>query len=167
MKTQQIVIILLLIICIALGFYSFHLKQLNDNLMESKNFNFKWNSGQEILMGYWLNNHKISNHYIDRNFDNNYELINSYTTYGKLYSANYDRNENGVFEKMIFFNSVREKVGNSIDSDEDGAIDEFTIFLDNGNELKFLDIDIDGRYERVYSKRNDTIIELNDENLFK
>ena len=166
MKIQGILIILLSIISIGLGIYSFQLKQTNDKLLESKNFKSKWSPSQEMLISYWKNNDKLSNQYIDRNFDYNYELINTYTTYGKLCYTSYDLNENGVYEKITNFNIIGEKVGISIDSDEDGEIDEFIINLDNGNELKFIDNDRDGRYEIIHSKNDNKTIELSNEKLF-
>ena len=149
MNFQKIFIFLLLIIIIGLGTAYYKLNETNKNLMESKNLTFDWSPSQEILFSFWKNNNKLSSQSIDRNFDNNYELFNAYDIFGNLVQSSYDNNENGIFEKYLVFNSNGQNVGNNIDSDEDGAIDEFLLVLDNKNELKFLDTDNDGRFEKV------------------
>ncbi len=167
MKLQRILIILLAIISIGLGIYSYGLSETNKKLTESKNFRFDWSPSQEILMSYWKNNNKLSDQFIDRNFDNNYERINTYTTFGKIFQTCYDKNEDGIFEKINIFNSIDEKVGTCIDSDEDGAIDQFTLILDNGNELIFLDSDMDGRYEKIHFTKDNKTSEILTEKLFE
>ena len=149
MNFQKILILLISIGIIVLGIAYYKLNETNKNLMESKNFNFEWSPSEEILFSFWKNNEKLSSENIDRNFDNNFELFNAYDVYGNLVQSSYDNNENGIFEKYMIFNSNGQNVGNNIDSDEDGAIDEFLLVLDNKNELKFLDTDNDGRYEKV------------------
>ena len=167
MKLQQILVILLTIISIGLGIYSFKLNETNKNLTKSKNFHVDWSPSQEVLMSFWKNNNKLSEQFFDRNFDNNYERVNTYTTFGKVFTTNFDKNENGVFEKINIFNSIGEKVGTYIDSDEDGAFDEFTLILDNQNELMFLDSNGDGRYEKVLFTKDNKTSELLTEKMFE
>jgi len=149
MKLQQILIILLAIISIGLGISYYNAKEMSKNLMASKNFSFKWSPSAEMLIAQWKNNNKLSGQFIDRNFDDNYERVNTYTTYGKISQTCNDKNENGIFESINVYNSDGETVEINIDSDEDGSVDQFTLFLDNGNKLKFLDSDMDGRFEKV------------------
>ena len=120
-----------------------------------------------MLISYWKNNNKISDQFFDRNFDNNYERVNTYTTFGKVFQTSYDKNENGVFEKIDIFNSIGERVGTGIDSDEDGAIDQCTLILDNGKELKFLDSNGDGRYEKVHFTKDNKTSEFLTEKIFE
>ena len=149
MNSKNILIIILSISTLVLGILYHNSLKLNENLMESKSFNFEWSQEGEILYSFWKNNSKISNEYIDKNLDNNYELINTYDIYGNIYISNYDLNENGIFEKSFTFNSYGKIIGNCIDKNEDGAIDEFTLILENQNELKFIDSNDNGQYEKI------------------
>ena len=149
MNFKNILIIILSISTLIFGILYYNSLKLNENLTESKNFNFEWSQEGEILYSFWKNNDKISNQYIDKNIDNNYELINTYDIYGNIYTSNYDLNENGVFEKYLTFNSYGKIVGKCIDKNEDGAIDEFTLILENQSELKFIDSNDNGQYEKI------------------
>ncbi|QCX39558.1 hypothetical protein FF125_14325 [Aureibaculum algae] len=168
MKIERILIVLLAIISIVIGIKYYQVNEINKNLMNSKNFNSKWSPSEEMLNSYWKNNNKLSNQYIDRNFDNNYEIINTYDYVGKLTQSSYDSNENGIYERNKIFNVIGEVVGACNDKDEDGAIDELIMSLDNNNELKFIDSDIDGRYEKVImtNKKIHKITEINIDSLF-
>lgn len=169
MNFQKSLILILSIVIIGLGIGYYNLNETNKNLMESKNFNFDWSPSQEVLFSYWKSNNKLSDQYIDRNFDNNYELFNTYDTFGNLYQTAYDSNENGVYEKFLIFDPFGEKVGNNTDSNEDGAIDEFSLILDSKNELKFVDSDHNGRFEKILfiNKKNSYTSEMLTENLIE
>lgn len=167
MKAQQLLMVLLLILSIGLGIYSLKLKEENNYLKDSKNFHSSWSPSQEVLMSYWKNNNKLSDQYIDRNFDNNYEVINTYTTYGKIIQIGYDENENGVVEKSIIFNSTGEKIGVNNDYDEDRDIDEFTLIYKNNSMLTFTDENNDGRYEKMLLKINNKVSEITIKNMFE
>jgi hypothetical protein len=161
MNLKKILILILSIIIVGLSIGYYKLYEINKSLTDSKNFSFDWSPSGEVLFGFWKNNNKLSNQNIDRNFDNNYELFHSYDIFGNLVQSSYDINENGVYEKHLIFNSVGENVGNSIDSDEDGAMDEFSLILDSNDELRFIDSDNDGRYEKVlfFDKKTNSKIE--------
>lgn len=166
MKLQNILIVLLFITTVSLGVYCYRLNKLNSQLETSKNFYFKWGSSDEILFSHWNNNKKLANQYIDQNFDNNYEKIIDFTTYGKRIRSSYDTNENGIYERTEIFNSVGDLVGNCWDKDEDGATDKFSLILDDKSELIFLDIDIDGRYEKLILKTENNTSEITIDQLF-
>tara|TARA_R110002049_G_scaffold112646_4_gene262268 strand:+ start:1235 stop:1768 length:534 start_codon:yes stop_codon:yes gene_type:complete len=169
MNFQKISILILSVVIIGLGIEYYSLKETNKNLMESKNFNFDWSPGQEVLFSYRKSNNKLSDQYIDRNFDNNYEVFNTYDIFGNLHQTGYDSNENGVYEKFLIFDPFGEKVGNNMDSNEDGVIDEFSLTLDSKNELKFVDSDHDGRFEKIifFNMKNSNTTEMLTENFFK
>jgi len=101
MKLSKIVIIILSLTTLILGFLYYQKYMENKYLMESKNFMFEWNNDQEILFGYWKNNNKLANQFIDKNYDNNYEMITNHDVYGNLNVSSYDTNENGIIEKTI------------------------------------------------------------------
>lgn len=144
MKFKEVLIILLLLTSAALGIYTYKLTKEISHLTDAKNFNLKWENGQEILTSSWKSNNKISNQYFDANFDYNYEIIRDFTTYGKVYRTSFDRNENGVYEKIDFYNPAGNKVGYSFDKDEDGVPEEFALIYDSKKELKFIDENYDG-----------------------
>jgi len=169
MNFQKISIIILSVVIIGLAIGYYNLNETNKNLMESKNLKYDWSPGQEILFTFWKSNSKLSDQYIDRNFDNNFELFNTYDIFENLHQTGYDSNENGVYEKFAIFDPSGEKVGNNIDSNEDGVIDEFSLVLDSQNELKFVDSDHDGRFEKVifFNKKNNNTFEMLTEKLLK
>jgi hypothetical protein len=149
MKLSKIVIIILSLTTLILGFLYYQKYTENKYLMESKNFMFEWNNDQEILFGYWKNNNKLANQFIDKNYDNNYEMITNHDVYGNLNVSSYDTNENGIIEKTITYNAYGKEIGSCLDKNEDGAFDEFNIILENKNELKFIDINNNGQYNKV------------------
>lgn len=169
MSFKKIITPILLLIIVVLGIMHYRLIQMNNALIENKNFNFEWNQNQEVLFSSWKKNNKLANQFIDRNFDNNYEEVNSYDAFGNLYQINTDANENGIFEKWVSFDVYGKKVGNGFDRDEDGAIEEFSLILDNKNEIRFLDIDNNGRFEKLIllDKINETESEILTEELFR
>lgn len=168
-KIQSILIFILFAISIGLGISYYNLSQTNLRMSENKNITFKWSPGEEILTGFWKSNNKMSDQSIDKNFDLNFEIINLYNTSGILVQRAYDKNENSVYEKGQTFNVIGEVVGSYQDTDEDGAVDRFTLVLDNEKKLEFIDEDIDGRYEKVIvtDKNGNTTSELEINSLFK
>ena len=169
MNFKKIITPLLLLIIAVLGIMYYQLFETNKALMESKNFNLEYNDNQEVLLSIWKKNNKLANQFIDRNFDNNFEEVYSYDAFGNLYQINSDTNENGVFEKCESFDVYGKNVGNAFDKDEDGAVEEFSIILDNKNEIRFLDIDNNGRFEKLIlvNKINDSESEILTNELFK
>ena len=149
MKLSKIVIVILSLTTLILGFLYYQKYTENKYLMESKNFMFEWNNDQEILFGYWKNNNKLANQFIDKNYDNNYEMITNHDVYGNLNVSSYDTNENGIIEKTITYNAYGKEIGSCLYKNEDGAFDEFNIILENKNELKFIDINNNGHYNKV------------------
>lgn len=163
MKQKNTLSLLLFITTIALGIYSYLLRQDISRLTDTKNFRFEWQNGQEVLASYWKEDNKLADQYFDANFDYNYEIIRAFTTYGKVYSTSFDRNENGVLEKTDFYNVIGEKVGYSLDKDEDGVPEEFVLLYNKDRELQFIDENRDGKYEKITvinkSKRTELIVE--------
>ena len=168
MKNQYILTLILLATSVFFGYKYYQEKELNQNLMESKNFEFSWDPSGEVLFGKWANNKKLSNAFYDRNFDNNYELNKQYDIYGNLYQNCYDLNENGVFEKFEVFNAYSKKIGTNFDRNEDGAIDEFTITLLKENRINFIDTNHDGIWEDIFIiSPSDEKSKINIEDLLK
>lgn len=149
MKLSKIAIIILSLTTIVLGFLYFQKYKESKYLMDSKNFTFEWNNDQEILFSHWKNNNKFANQFIDKNYDNNYEMITTHDIYGNLNVSSYDLNENGVIEKTITYNAYGKEIGSCLDKNEDGAFDEFTIILENKNQLNFIDLNNNGQYDKV------------------
>ena len=143
------------------------MRNQNKHFTESKNNTFEWKNGDEILYSYWKENNKLASQFFDQNFDNNYEIIRTFTSYGKLYQTAFDRNENGIYEKMENFNLTGEKVGEVLDLDEDGIPEEFSLYLSSGKELKFKDENYDGIYERITLINNSIETELLTEKIFE
>ena len=94
--------------------------------------------------------------------------FNSFILHSEVINAYY-YNENGFYEKFLIFDPFGEKVGNNTDSNEDGAIDEFSLILDSKNELKFVDSDHNGRFEKILfiNKKNSYTSEMLTENLIE
>jgi hypothetical protein len=165
MKMNKIIITILSIATIILGFLYYNVKKENKYLMDSKNFTFEWNNNEEILFSYWKNNNKFANQFVDKNYDNNYEVITAHDIYGNIVTSSYDLNENGVIEKCINYNSYGKIIGNCQDKDEDGAFEEFSIILENKNELTFIDLNNNGQYNKIVlfnkekNKRTEKLIE--------
>ncbi|REH55989.1 hypothetical protein C7448_10117 [Tenacibaculum gallaicum] len=167
MKLKEVLIILLSLTSIGLGVYSFTLNKENSRLTDSKNFTFEWKNSYEVLTSYWKDNNKISSQYFDVNFDYNYEIARVFTTYGKVYQTCFDRNENGVYEKTDCYNSAGDKVGYSLDNDEDGVPEEFVLIYDSKKELKFIDSDFDGKFEKIIIINNSNETELLTKTMFE
>ncbi|TCP21047.1 hypothetical protein EV195_1251 [Tenacibaculum skagerrakense] len=166
MKLQKIIIFFLSISTVTLGFLYFKVKNQNKHFTESKNNKFEWKNGDEILNSYWKKNDKLASQFFDQNFDNNYEIIRTFTTYGKLYQTSFDRNENGVYEKVECFNITGEKVGEIIDYDEDGIPEEFSLFINSVKKLKFKDENYDGIFEKLTITNDSIITETLTEKIF-
>ena len=152
MKTQSIIIAILSVACISFAIGYYDIKEDLILLDDDKNFRSEWSENGENLRVYWKNNNKLAQLHFDRNFDNNFEISNAYNVVGQLMMTSYDTNEDGVYERGKSFNLHGETVGTYADLDEDGALDKFSLTLDNGNEIEFIDNDLDGRYERVVIK---------------
>lgn len=167
MKTQTIIIAILSIVCISFGISYFKIKEEMSLLDDDKNFRSEWNQTGQDLIVYWKKNNKLAQLHVDRNFDNNFEISNAYNVVGQLMMTSYDANEDGVYERGKSFNLHGEAVGTYADLDEDGALDKFSLTLDNGNEIEFIDNDLDGRYERVIIKDSLKTSELAIEDFFK
>lgn len=166
---NKIIITILSIVIIVLSFLYYNLKKENKYLMDSKNFSLEWSENEEILYSYWKNNNKLANKFIDKNYDNNYEVITVHDIYGNRVLSNYDLNENGVFEKSINYNSYGNIIGKCVDKDEDGAFEEFSIILENNNELTFIDLNNNGQYNKIvlFHKKDNKRTEKLIENLFE
>ena len=149
MNLSKIVIIILSITTTLFGFLYYQENKENNYLMDSRNFKFEWNKDQEVLFSYWKNNNKFANQFIDKNYDNNYEMITTHDIYGNLSVSSYDLNENGVIEKTVNYNSYGKVIGSCLDKNEDGAFDEFNLILENNNELQFIDLNNNGQYNKV------------------
>ena len=167
MKLQKIIIILLSISTTIFGFLYFKMRNQNKHFTESKNNTFEWKNGDEILHSYWKENNKLASQFFDQNFDNNYEIIRTFTSYGKLYQTAFDRNENGVYEKYENFNVAGEKVGYGIDKDEDGIPEIFSLSQGSDKEIKFIDENYDGIYEKIILTNNSIETELLTEKIFE
>ena len=169
MKLNKIVIIFLSIATITLGFLYLQKFKENKYLMDSKNFTFKWNNDQEILYSFWKNNNKFANQLVDKNYDNNFEMITTHDIFGNLNVSSYDLNENGVIEKTLTYNAYGKIIGSCFDKNEDGVFDEFTIILENKNELTFIDLNNNGQYNKIIlvNKKKNEQSEKLIENLFE
>ncbi|WP_439129919.1 hypothetical protein [Polaribacter sp.] len=161
MKTKNIVIYILIALITILSYKYYQLLQTNKNLLESKNFNFELNQAEDILYSFWKNNNKLSNQYVDKNFDYNYELVYSYDIYGNQLTKSIDDNENGVYEKCITYNAYGKIIGKSFDKNEDGVTETCILILENNNELILTDTNNNGDFEKItfINKQNNTTVE--------
>jgi hypothetical protein len=120
---------------------------LNYRTSEDKNNTFEWNFDAQVLITKRKDSGIISARSIDANYDQNFELIMSYSRQGALLLEWNDLNEDGYYEEVSYYNLKGERTGVQYDRDNDGITEEVIIVLNNGDTLKLYDSNKDGTLE--------------------
>ncbi len=119
----------------------FFVKQYSELNRNSKDkcFKYSWN----FLNTEMHVTDKVSKELRSINFDNNYnynfEMVDTYTK-GKLTSKAYDSDEDGNFEKIVYFNLNSKFCGYDLDSDNDRIFELSTVILENNDTLFLYDL---------------------------
>jgi hypothetical protein len=144
---------------ITLGWLYYKTKKEYLEYVNAGLFYYKWSTQEDIYVGRWKSNNKLSEMSFDRNYDNKYEHIEYYDTSGIHAYTAYDMDGNGFHEKTITYSEndkIREEI---LDSDNDGFSDETSIFLPENYYITFEDKNFDHQYERVvFRDKNNNII---------
>ena len=119
---------------------------LNRKNSDDKNFTYEWSFDNVSLVSKEKRTGKVSAVYIDANFNNNYEKIESYT-HGKLTVESFDRNEDGFIDKEIIWGLNGKLSAIYLDTDYDRIFEESLTILENGDTLKFKDRNKNGIVE--------------------
>lgn len=138
----------ILLFLYAIGMTMLFLKYYNINSKSGvdKNFEHNWNYNNTALTLKEKKTNQVAFVYFDANFDNNYERVEGYTN-GKKHMVNYDADENGVFEKINYYDLNGVLSGRSTDSDSDGLFNRMMFILEDGRQLNLIDLDKNGVYE--------------------
>jgi hypothetical protein len=112
-----------------------------------KNFNIKWNHSNVILTYSDKKTGELVSRYKDSNYDNNFELSETYINGIGPTVVFQDRNENGFNEDISYFDFSGNYIGMSQDIDEDGSLDIYQMILENGDTLNFKDSNRNGVME--------------------
>lgn len=120
---------------------------INYRTSEDKNSTFEWDFDAQVLIAKRKDSGIISERSIDANYDQNFEVIISYSKQGVRLVEWNDLNEDGYYEMVLTYNLKGEKTGLQVDRDNDGLSDEVLIVLNNGDTLKLYDSNKDGTLE--------------------
>lgn len=111
-----------------------------------KNFIYQWNFTNTELRLVNKKSQSVNTVFIDKNSDLNYEKTLSYS-HGKIVAESIDKDENGVYEEMLFFDLEGNQSGKSVDRNQDGLFEILTMLLENKEEIVFVDTNNNGLYE--------------------
>ena len=121
-----------------------HLYQRNNS---EKNFDVSWNITNDRMIMKDKKTGRLVTLSEDVNFDNNFELTEIYFDGVGPIASFKDENDNGYFEKLIYFDFNGELVGESLDFDDNGSIDYYSIITETNDTLEFVDKNKNGRME--------------------
>ncbi|WP_020530826.1 hypothetical protein [Flexithrix dorotheae] len=119
------------------------------NQQNHRNFEIIWNHNNSIVEYIQKNNQKIYLRYYDENQDRNFEKVEEYKGGINPSSISKDKDENGYFEDISFYNLNGDFVGKSIDKDNDQIFEFYEILLENGKVLKLYDKNNNGQFDFV------------------
>lgn len=120
----------------------------SESINFEKHFKYTWRTDNKTLDVRYKTTKKIIATYEDKNYDRNWEKIYEYQNGRKLLEAS-DLNENGIFEEFIYFDSNGNIAGVHKDSDQDGLLDTMKLFLENKEEIIFVDENKNGLFKAI------------------
>lgn len=120
--------------------------QVSQRGVSSKNFVYEWSTDSTQSFTKSKQSNELLAVFTDRNFDDNYEKIESYST-GQIYITQLDIDENGTFEEFNFFSTQGEFSGKSTDTNQDGRLNTILIVLENRDTLLLIDENSNGFFE--------------------
>jgi hypothetical protein len=118
----------------------------NKNYQEDKNYTYNWNIDVTAFKTVLKGSMDVTTIYYDRNYDLNFEKSISYNNGYKI-SESFDSNENGINERVNFFNKKGELTGYNINVDEDNCFEQLCIIMENRDTLYFVDKDRNYMFE--------------------
>lgn len=121
-----------------------HLNQISRSV---KNFDIRWNSTNDRMIMEDKKTGRLVMLSEDINFDYNFELTEIYFNGVGPITSYKDENDNGYFEKILQFDFNGELVGESLDFDDNGSIDYYSIITETNDTLEFVDKNKNGRME--------------------
>ena len=119
---------------------------INRKNSSDKNFTYNWNFDNTELSLVNKETQMVHAKYIDKNFDLNYEKTIGYCR-GRVVSESLDKDENGTYEEVRFFDLEGNSSGISIDKNQDGLFETTTMILKNQEKLEFVDKNGNGLFE--------------------
>ena len=119
---------------------------INRKNSSDKNFTYRWSYDNTELNLVSKATKRVHTVYVDKNFDLNYEKIVAYIG-GRKVSASIDKDENGIYEEVRFFDLQGNNAGISLDEDQDGLFETSTMILENREKLIFVDKNKNGLFE--------------------
>lgn len=112
------------------------------------NFDYRWNAQATILEAKKKSTGQLVFKYFDENLDGNFEKV-----YGYHFESSFpilkmfDSNEDGTYEKIIEYDLEAEYIAKSIDLNSDGFFEYLEFVLENGDTIKILDVNSNGKLE--------------------
>jgi len=128
------------VLCFKYWFFSYRNAQ-------DKNNRFEWSADGQDLMMINKETGKITHRYTDANYDLNFEESRMFSKDGVNIAEFKDQNEDGVYEIGFLYNLNREPIGAQFDRDNDGIFEELLFILENGDTVKLLDSNRNGFLE--------------------
>jgi len=143
-RTQTYLIIYSVIITLVALRYGY----LNTNYQEDKHYKYEWNVDATAVYTIFKKKSEIITASYDGNYDLNFEKSIGYSN-GYKVSESFDTNENGIFERVNYYNKKGELAGYSINVDEDFCFEQSCTILSNKDTLYFMDKDRDCMFDAV------------------
>ncbi|MFZ6051036.1 hypothetical protein [Halocola ammonii] len=103
-----------------------------------KNYKHSWNLDGTVLSMRNKETNKLNTVYYDENFDYNYERAEYYAD-DHLVAKAFDYDENGVFEKITYFDLNSEYIGFDQDIDSDQIYEYSLMIMENNDSLYLFD----------------------------
>ena len=141
-------LIIALAIALALSLLAFlREKRIVDRSSEDKHYRFEWNTAGTELSVVHKAQGVAYTRYIDDNADFNYERLEVYTDPQVLGSVSVDADEDGFFEKTIFYSAAGDYAGMSVDTAGNRFSEFMEFVLESGDTIRFTDRNRNGMLE--------------------
>ena len=115
---------------------------------KDKNFYYTWNVDGTILSMRDNESNRLKSVFYDENSDFNYERSDYYIN-DRIVSKAFDYDENGVYEKVTYFDLNSNYVGFDQDLDKDEIYEYSLRILENNDSLYFYDINKNNRIDSI------------------
>lgn len=112
-----------------------------------KNYWYEWSTSGDALEVRSKSSGIVHSRYFDENFDLNYEKAETYIYPDVLNTVSLDEDEDGFFDKTIFYTADGQYVGSSGDTTGQKFLDYMEIIIETGDTLHFEDQNENGIWE--------------------
>lgn len=115
---------------------------------EDKNFWYEWSAAGNSLDMVNKSSGTVAIRYFDDNFNFNYEKAETYNEFKQLCSISYDEDEDGFYERVVYYGEDGSYTGVTLDASGRTLPDYLEMILESGDTLRLYDQNENGIWER-------------------